>query len=195
MKAAFAVWNDRIAPVFDVARRARLVEVDAGRIACESDADLPEGPPAHIAGWLAERGVEALVCGAISRPVQATVSAHGIRVIAFVSGDLREVVQAWISGTLEGGAFAMPGCRGWGRRRCLEGNRGIEEEENPMQGWNRFGRSLWGAQGRGRMGGPRAGGPGGSCVCPKCGHREPHERGAPCAQRQCPKCLSAMTRE
>jgi hypothetical protein len=50
-------------------------------------------------------------------------------------------------------------------------------------------------QGRGRMGGPLAGGPVGTCVCPKCGHREPHERGAPCVQKKCPKCGTAMTRQ
>jgi hypothetical protein len=45
------------------------------------------------------------------------------------------------------------------------------------------------------MGGPKAAGPVGECVCPKCGHREPHMRGIPCNQRQCPKCGAAMARE
>ncbi|MBN1423961.1 hypothetical protein JXA88_05325 [Candidatus Fermentibacteria bacterium] len=49
--------------------------------------------------------------------------------------------------------------------------------------------------GRGRMGGQFAGGPGGFCVCPQCGHREPHERGVPCNQSQCPKCGLPLTRE
>ena len=47
----------------------------------------------------------------------------------------------------------------------------------------------------GRMGGPAAAGPGGECVCPACGHREPHGRGVPCAGMKCPKCAAAMTRE
>jgi hypothetical protein len=52
-----------------------------------------------------------------------------------------------------------------------------------------------GGQGRGRMGGPAAAGPGGHCVCTECGHTEPHERGTPCTQKQCPKCGSGMTRQ
>ena len=46
---------------------------------------------------------------------------------------------------------------------------------------------------RGRMGG-RGLGPGGECVCPKCGHSIPHQRGVPCHKQKCPKCGAAMTR-
>ena len=46
---------------------------------------------------------------------------------------------------------------------------------------------------RGRMGG-RGLGPGGECVCPKCGYKTPHQRGNPCHQRKCPECGSFMTR-
>jgi len=48
--------------------------------------------------------------------------------------------------------------------------------------------------GRGRMGGPRSAGPGGSCVCPQCGHKVPHKVGTPCYQMECPKCGTRMTR-
>jgi len=51
-----------------------------------------------------------------------------------------------------------------------------------------------GGWGRGRMGGPFAAGPGGVCVCPKCGHREAHRRGEPCNQKSCTKCGTRMTR-
>ena len=50
-------------------------------------------------------------------------------------------------------------------------------------------------QGRGRMGGPQAAGPGGVCICPKCGHEEPQIRGQPCMNKKCPKCNSLMTRK
>ncbi|MFH1510874.1 MAG: DUF134 domain-containing protein [Candidatus Woesearchaeota archaeon] len=48
--------------------------------------------------------------------------------------------------------------------------------------------------GRGRMGGPFAAGPGGTCVCPNCGFETQHIRGQPCSQRKCPKCGNLMTR-
>jgi len=43
--------------------------------------------------------------------------------------------------------------------------------------------------------GPGAGmGPGGKCVCPKCGAKVAHQRGKPCVTVKCPKCGAKMTR-
>ena len=58
-----------------------------------------------------------------------------------------------------------------------------------------LGRGLGRGAGRGgRMGGFAAG-PGGECVCPKCGAKAQHQIGIPCYQQKCPKCGSPMTRE
>lgn len=47
-------------------------------------------------------------------------------------------------------------------------------------------------KGRGQGGTP---GPGGNCVCPNCGNKEPHQRGTPCNQMKCPECGTVMMRE
>ena len=54
-----------------------------------------------------------------------------------------------------------------------------------------------GGQGRGgRMNGNRtAAGPGGECICPKCGTKTPHQAGVPCFQVNCPSCGSQMVRK
>ena len=38
------------------------------------------------------------------------------------------------------------------------------------------------------------GGPGGKCVCPRCGVVAAHGRGVPCARLMCPKCGAPMSR-
>ena len=201
MKAAFAHWDHRIAPVFDIARRIHVAEAESGRIVAETDEVLADALPLQKVIRLAELGVGTLVCGAISRPLHAMVTAYGIRVVPFVAGELREIIQAWLSGGLENDDFAMPGCCGRGRlgRRSLFD---INRREYLMKGRRRGGVGPGGGQGQGRggqgrgcMGGPLAGGAGGTCLCPKCGHREPHERGVPCVQKQCQKCGTSMTRE
>ena len=134
--AAFAVWNNRIAPVFDVARKLHLVESESGRIIREMQASLSDELPSQRALRLAERGIDVLVCGAISRPLQEMVAALGIRVIPFIAGDLSEVVQMWVSGRSNWNVFSMPGCQERRRRR----GPGIAprlRERNAMAGRNR----------------------------------------------------------
>ena len=48
--------------------------------------------------------------------------------------------------------------------------------------------------GRGRGGG-FAEGPGGNCICPKCGKSISHQPGVTCYNQKCPTCGSTMTRE
>lgn len=38
-------------------------------------------------------------------------------------------------------------------------------------------------------------GPGGYCVCPKCGYKVEHKRGIPCSKIKCPKCNVSLVRE
>jgi hypothetical protein len=50
--------------------------------------------------------------------------------------------------------------------------------------------------GRGRNSGNKPGsGPGGNCVCPNCGHEEPHRPGQRCIDSICPKCGAEMIKE
>jgi len=110
MKAAFAAWNNRIAPVFDVAPVVSIVEANDGQLTGEAQEVRLDGMPMNRVLRLVELGVGALVCGAISRPLHDMVANQGIRVIPFVAGDLDKVVRAWLAGELAGDAFAMPGC-------------------------------------------------------------------------------------
>jgi predicted Fe-Mo cluster-binding NifX family protein len=197
-KAAFSVWDDRIAPVFDVARQMLLVEAKSGRIITETEKTIGDDFPLRRAHCLAELGVEVLVCGAISRHLAEAIAAYGIRVIPFVAGELGEVKRAWLSGGGDFRRFAMPGC--CGRRRHGPKSRETDMEDCAMRGMGRGGMGKVGGMGRGGQGKGRAdgslvAGPGGNCVCPACGHLEPHTAGIPCLRKQCPRCGTAMVRE
>ena len=41
----------------------------------------------------------------------------------------------------------------------------------------------------------KAKGPGGDCVCPKCGHKSSHPRGVPCSTLKCPNCKISLERQ
>ena len=112
MKAAFATWEKRIAPVFDVTRKVHLVETDGNKIIDQRQIGLPGELTNQKVLRLAELGVRTLICGAISNTLQTTITAYGIKVIPFVAGDLLDVIQAWMSGSLtESSKFTMPGSR------------------------------------------------------------------------------------
>jgi predicted Fe-Mo cluster-binding NifX family protein len=133
MRVAFATWNGRIAPLFDVTRRVHVVDTEGDHVVRESEEPLEDETPPVRAARLAALGVDALVCGAISRPQEALLQAYGLMVVPFVTGEVREVVEAWRAGRLAGEAFTMPGCdgrrggpfrggHGWGwRARRLRG--------------------------------------------------------------------------
>jgi len=72
----------------------------------------------------------------------------------------------------------------------------IHGGEYTMPGGDRTGpMGLGRGRGRGFGRGLQNAGPDGICVCPSCGHEEPHITGQPCNQRKCPKCEKLMTRK
>lgn len=179
MMVALSAWNDRIAPLFDVAGKLHLVRLEAGRVVAEADELVPEGNAAEKARRLADRGVGLLICGAISRPVHLLIEAYGIRVIPFVTGPQAEVLATLVAGRLQSESRALPARRFDGRRGRGAGRSGLEagvpgESDEPVP--------------RRRMG------PGGACVCPSCGFEEPHQQGVPCTRRRCPQCGQALIR-
>jgi len=56
-------------------------------------------------------------------------------------------------------------------------------------GWQRRGRF------KGEIEEARGQGPGGYCVCSKCGYKIPHQRGIPCSTLQCPNCKINLERK
>ncbi len=196
IKAAFSVWDRRIAPVFDVARQMLLVEAKAGQLISETHETLPDDFPMRKALCLAELGINVLICGAISRPLRDMIATYGIRVIPFIAGELDEVKWAWLAGGVDIGKFAMPGCCGRRRRGAQATAMNTGEEGGKERKRGGMDRSIGmgrGGQLKGRSGALMAGP--GNCVCTRCGHVEPHKRGSPCLQKQCPKCGATMVRE
>ncbi len=131
MKVAIPTWSERVSPVFDVARRLMLVDLEGDVEAQSQEIELPETEPVARARRLVELGVEVLICGAISAPLENMLVSSGVRVVAHNCGPTREVLQAFCQGQLTDDRFLMPGCR---RRRRFRGGRGGGRRGSDLRG-------------------------------------------------------------
>jgi len=112
MRAAIPIADGRISPVFDVARRLLLVDIENKHEVRRTEEVLEEPELVARARRVAELGTDVLVCGAISRPLEAMLLSTGVEVIPQTCGPMEDVLRAFISGQLTEQAFVIPGCRG-----------------------------------------------------------------------------------
>ena len=117
MRAAFSIWEHRIAPVFDTSDRICLIDFQSGEISDRRQLLLPNEPAIAKITRLADSHVDVLICGAISGVINGIIESYGIQVIPFVSGDLEELTEHLISGETDWSRYAMPGCTAGKMRR------------------------------------------------------------------------------
>jgi predicted Fe-Mo cluster-binding NifX family protein len=103
MKVAMAHWKDRISPVFDVADHFLLLEVEGRREIGRKSLRLAGLNPFERVKTLSELGVDVLLCGAISLTLEKALIGAGIRVVGFLGGELENVIQAFLDGSLDDG--------------------------------------------------------------------------------------------
>jgi len=111
MRVAFAHWNDRLSPVFDVSDRILLIDIEHGGEKMRQDILLTCREPLHRAKEISDLGAERLVCGAVSQIMETALERAGVQVTAFMCGDLQSVIAAFICGELNDTRFRMPGNR------------------------------------------------------------------------------------
>ena len=122
-KIALAVWGNILSPVFDSASTVLLADIKDGKVTASRTEALGPELPYSRALRLSEWGVQVLICGAISVGFARTIEVYGIEVIPFISGEVQQVLDAYLSGTLTADVFHMPGFVGRGRRNRYRGGR------------------------------------------------------------------------
>jgi predicted Fe-Mo cluster-binding NifX family protein len=120
MKIAIPVWDNHVSTVLDFSNRLIIVDYDSGSIGERSSAGFGERSIIERVARLRELGVNVLLCGAVSGPLERMILASGIVVIPFLRGTVDEVLDAYLGNRLVDERFALPGCypagMGYGRR-------------------------------------------------------------------------------
>ena len=109
MKIAMTVWEGWISPVFDVCRQGLILEIDGKNTVSAVDIDLETITPLQKIEKLRGHEIDTLICGAISKPIYWKARSRGLKVISFVTGEVDEVIQAFVAGKLPTPTLTMPG--------------------------------------------------------------------------------------
>ncbi len=110
MKIALSVFHDSISTVFDAAEQLLVVETDETNGQKRKLVRLTAADVVGRVSQLKEEGIDILICGAISRPMQVAIAAKGIVVYPFIRGSVESLITAYLSGNLEKPLYALPGC-------------------------------------------------------------------------------------
>ena len=111
MKLAIPEFNGRVSPVFDCCRRLLVIDTSVegpNRVASQ---DWSELACVKRPGRLTGMGVRTLLCGGISTDLAIEIEAGGIEVIPWISGEVSDVLDAYLEGRLPDPRLTMPGCR------------------------------------------------------------------------------------
>jgi predicted Fe-Mo cluster-binding NifX family protein len=205
---AIPVFRSRVAPVLNWCSKIVIVPEDAADGTSGQEVVLPDMNVFDRLRVLREEGVRTVICGALTPELLQYGEELGLHIIHGVAGDIDEVLKAHREEQLAQPHFWLPGCRGRRQYRkggaCQEGSKeqldgAGQSQKNDrgrggsVAGGRRKKESAANAEGGLPAGGRRAG-PGGFCICPRCGTKTPHERGIPCAQNFCPQCDQPMSR-
>ncbi|WP_035107708.1 NifB/NifX family molybdenum-iron cluster-binding protein [Desulfovirgula thermocuniculi] len=125
MKIALARWDKYISPLLDAAQEILLAEVDKGQVTSRRQVRLVnDGTGVSLPEQLGELGIDVLICGGISNALYYWLVARGIQVFPWVSGEVEEVLRAYLRGELYRSRHTMPGYQRWRRRHRRRWRRG-----------------------------------------------------------------------
>lgn len=125
MKIALARWGNYISPLLDAAQEIMLAEVEKGQITSRRQIRLVnDGTGLSLLEQLMGLGVNVLICGGVSNYLYYWLVARGIQVFPWVSGEVEEVLQAYLQGSLYHPRYTMPGFCRWRHRHRSRWGRG-----------------------------------------------------------------------
>lgn len=102
----------RVSPVLDTCTRILVVDIETGREIDRKEIYLDALSLTERVTILRKSGVHTLICGGISEPLANRLSGAQIALISDISGEIEQVLAAYLAGSLADSRFRMPGARG-----------------------------------------------------------------------------------
>lgn len=124
MCIAIAAYQDRIVSLFESSEKFVIIYSPSYDIKHAKSINVSNNAFTELIQLLKTNKIEILICGAIRGCVRQQIEAHNIKVIPWITGDIQNVVQAFLSDNLFSSSFLMPGCKNKGyynRQRFRKG--------------------------------------------------------------------------
>jgi predicted Fe-Mo cluster-binding NifX family protein len=131
MRIAIPICDGRISPVFDVARRLIVVDVENRGEISRIEHTLENTEITARARRVADLGVDVLICGAISLSLEKMLRGADVEVVGRTCGEAEQVLRAFVDGKMTEQSFLMPGCA---HRRRLRTRRGRHDASKNEKG-------------------------------------------------------------
>lgn len=100
MKIAVTYENGEVFQHFGHSEQFKIYETENGAIVSSQVVDTNGSGHGALAGFLADRGVEVLICGGIGMGAKNALAEAGIRLYPGASGDADRQVEAFLAGSL-----------------------------------------------------------------------------------------------
>lgn len=131
MKIAISTDGSFVSPHFGRCPQFTIIEVEEGESISKQVIDNPGHHPGYLPQYLHEKGVECIIAGGMGMRAAQLFDQVGIKTIMGVTGEIDEVIDQILKGTLKGGeSLCRPGSgKGYGveKTECNHPEEGGEE--------------------------------------------------------------------
>lgn len=108
-RTALPVFMNRVSPVLDTCTRLCILNPGRGGRICRRTAPVRGKTLLERAEEIRGHGVAVIVCGAVGSVLYNLLTERQIEIVCGIAGDIDEVIEAFIGGTLSQARFRMPG--------------------------------------------------------------------------------------
>ena len=104
MKIGIATEGNMVAQHFGRCAAYTIVELQDNKVVDQKIVESPGHQPGFLPGWLAQFGIELVICGGMGPRAQQLFQQNNINPIIGVMGTISETIEKLCAGTLDGGA-------------------------------------------------------------------------------------------
>jgi len=117
MKILISTDGNLVSAYFGRCPKFTIADIQGGKLMKAEKIPNPGHAPGAIPAYLHDKGVERIICGGIGARAIELFNGYGIQVIAGITGEINDVLEAFMKGTLitNGESLCVPGAgRGYG---------------------------------------------------------------------------------